>query len=144
MKILLKIKDGKPVESSTYLTFLQANEGKTAELRTVRDTRTDAQNRALHLWFTLVAEALNEAGYTVQQVLQQKLDLDFNAGIIKEVFWRDAQKKVVGKISTTKLDKIEDINKIYDHLNRHFGEKFKIHVPFPQKCQHCHMIDCVC
>lgn len=93
--------------------------------------RTDQQNRALHLWFQLVADELNNAGYTVQLVLQQKMDLDWDKNSVKELLWRSAQKALLKKRSTTELSKQEDIDRVFEHLNRHLGEKFEIHVPFP-------------
>jgi hypothetical protein len=93
--------------------------------------RTGTQNNSLHLWFEWVATELNLAGYTVQMVLKEKIDLDWTAEMVKELLWRSAQKAILGKQSTTELNKIEDIDKVLEHLNRHLGEKFGIHVPFP-------------
>lgn len=93
--------------------------------------RTLAQNRAMHLYFTHLSQTLNEAGYTVQLVLAQKMDLDWTPEMCKELLWRPAQKAILKKRSTTELGKMEDIDKVFDHLNRHVGEKFGIHVAFP-------------
>lgn len=93
--------------------------------------RTQKQNSALHLWFTLLAKELNEAGYTVQLVLKQKMDLDWTGDMVKELLWRPSQKAILKKKSTTELKKTEDMDKVYEHLNRHLGEKFGINVPFP-------------
>lgn len=93
--------------------------------------RTDQQNRALHLYFKLLAQEFNSAGYTVQLVLAQKIDLDWDKEKIKELLWRPAQKAILGKVSTTELNKQEDIDLVFEHLNRHIAEKFQIHVPFP-------------
>lgn len=93
--------------------------------------RTDQQNRALHLWFELLATELNNAGYTVQLVLSKKMDLDWDKEKVKELLWRPAQRAILGKESTTELNKQEDIDKVFDHLNRHLGEKFELHVEFP-------------
>lgn len=98
---------------------------------TTPKTRTEQQNRALHLWFEMLAEELNSAGYNVQHVLKQKMEIDWNPKLVKEILWRDAQIKILGKTSTTELNKQEDIDKIYEHLNRHIGEKFGLHIPFP-------------
>jgi hypothetical protein len=103
--------------------------------------RTSQQNRSLHLWFKLLAEEFNNAGYTVQLVLSQKMDLDWDAAKIKELLWRPAQKAIVRKKSTTELSKLEDIDKVYEHLNRHLAEKFFIHVPFPHEAGPAPLID---
>lgn len=93
--------------------------------------RTEKQNSALHLYFTWLATELNLAGYTVQMVLKQKMDLDFTPEMVKELLWRPAQQTILMKKSTTELNKQQEIDIIYDHLNRHLGEKFGIFVKFP-------------
>ena len=93
--------------------------------------RTEQQNKALHLYFDLLAKELNEAGYTVQLVLKEKIELNWDASKIKELLWRPAQQAILGKKSTTELKKQEDINNVFDHLTRHLGEKFGVFVDFP-------------
>lgn len=93
--------------------------------------RTLQQNSALHLYYMWLATELNLAGYSVQLVLKEKMDLDFTPEMVKELLWRPAQKAILKKKSTTELKKLEEIDLIYEHLNRHLGEKFGIHVPFP-------------
>ena len=93
--------------------------------------RTDRQNRALHLYFRMIADELNAGGLNVQLVLKQKMDIDWTPELVKEALWRPAQKVIVQKASTRLLKKAEEIDKIYEHLNRHLGEKFGIYVPFP-------------
>lgn len=97
--------------------------------------RTLSQNSALHLYFRLLADELNAAGYTVQLVLKEKVDLDWTPHSIKELLWRPAQQALFNKTSTTKLDKLMEIDFIYDHLNRHLSEKFFVHVPFPHSTE---------
>lgn len=109
-----------------FIKVLEAEKGQPKQ-------RTDTQNRALHLWFTLLAEELNNSGYTVQLVLKEKIDLDWDSGKVKELLWRPAQIAILGKGSTTELSKQMDIDKVWEHLNRHIGEKFGIHVPFPHQ-----------
>jgi len=97
----------------------------------VEKQRTERQNKSLHLFFTLLANELNDAGYTVQLVLKEKMDLDWDGSKVKELLWRPAQQAILGKKSTTELSKISDIDKVYDHLNRHISEKLELHVAFP-------------
>lgn len=122
---------GSPFNASRFKQFCSENEGKSLRLEKIQSTRSLSQNNALHLWFQLIAGELNEAGYTVQLVLKQKVDLDWTKDSVKELLWRPAQFAILKKKSTTELKKIEDIDKVWEHLNRHIGEKFGIHVPFP-------------
>ena len=101
------------------------------KVKTERSLRTEQQNRALHLYFDQVAEALNDGGYTVQIVLKEKVEVDWDKDMVKDLLWRTAQQAILKKVSTTELAKQEDIDKVYDHLNRHLGEKFGIHVEWP-------------
>lgn len=93
--------------------------------------RTSQQNRALHKYFELLAEEFNNAGYSVQLILSQKMDLNWDGQMVKDLLWRPAQQALLRKKSTTELSKQQDIDKVYEHLNRHISEKFFIHVPFP-------------
>jgi len=102
-------------------------------LKTVkpRKQRTKDQNSALHLWFTMVAEALNNAGLTVQETLKHTMDIEWNGYRIKELVWRQAQKKYLNKHSTTQLDKYSDIDEIYDLINRWLSKMGVENIPFP-------------
>lgn len=137
---IVEIENGKPVFTSPtqhalFADFLKKYEGEKVRITlshaSPRTARTLSQNAALHVWFTLLADELNAAGYTVQLVLKEKMDLDWDADKVKELLWRPAQKALLGKNSTTELKKVEDIDKVYEHLNRHIGQKFGIFVDFP-------------
>ena len=93
--------------------------------------RTTDQNKALHLWFRLVAEELNNAGFTVNHVLAKKIELNWNERLVKEILWRELQERLLGKKSTTELEKHMDIDAVWETLNRHLGQEFGVHVPFP-------------
>lgn len=115
-------------------TYLADNDNKTFIVTIDRETgkRTNDQNSALHLWYSMVADTLNQGGYTVQSVVNQAIDIDWNGRLVKELLWKRAQERITGKKSTTELDKSQDIDLVYDHLCRHLGEKFGIEVPpFP-------------
>lgn len=92
--------------------------------------RTDAQNRALHLYFTLIADTLNDAGLDMRKVLKPGVDIPWSTDTVKEYLWRPIQKLQLRKESTTQLI-TKEIDKVFDTLNRHLGEKFGIHEDFP-------------
>jgi hypothetical protein len=97
----------------------------------IKQQRTPTQNNALHLYFTLLAEALNESGLDLRTTLKKDAMIPWNTYSVKEYLWRPIQKAMVQKGSTTELDKTNDITQVYETLNRHLGDKFGIHVPFP-------------
>ena len=129
------IKEGKivyePTVQANQNDYCKTHEGKKVRTEVLESLRTAPQNRALHLWYTQVAEEFNNAGYSVQIVLKEKIDLDWTGDMVKELLWRPAQEAILKKKSTTDLKKSEDIDKVWEHLNRHIGQKFEIHVPFP-------------
>lgn len=93
------------------------------------EQRTSQQNKAMHTFFTLVAEALNEAGLDMKAVLKPGVDIPWSSQTVKDYLWRPVQEIYMGKHSTTELT-TKDVNKIWEVLNRHLGEK-GIHVAFP-------------
>jgi len=76
----------------------------------------------------------------VQLVLKEKIGLDWDKDKVKTLLWHPAQQAILGKKSTTELSKQEDIDKVWEHLNRHVGEKFGVHVEFPD----IHLIGGMC
>src|SRR3990167_10032285 len=97
--------------------------------------RTEAQNRALHLYFEMIAGALNQEGLDVRVVLQviaeKGVDMMWSKELVKELLWRRIQKKYLGKKSTTELDSTGEITQIYDMLNKFLAQEFFITQAFP-------------
>lgn len=92
--------------------------------------RTNQQNKALHLFFTQLADQLNSAGLDMKKTLKENVDIPWQPSSIKEYLWRPIQLAATGKESTTELDS-KEIDDIYDILNKHLGEKFSVNVAFP-------------
>lgn len=92
--------------------------------------RTLRQNRALHKLFGLIAEELNNSGYDMRRTLKEGVDIPWNADTVKNYLWRPVQEAQLGKESTTELT-TKDMDRVFDTLNRYFGEKFGLHIPFP-------------
>ena len=101
----------------------------------IKKYRTAKQNDALHLYFEMIAQALNREGLDVRLVLnvisEKGIDMMWSKELVKELLWRPIQKKWVGKHSTTKLDSIGEITQIYDMLNKFLAENFYISEQFP-------------
>lgn len=88
------------------------------------------QNNSIHLYYQLLAEALNEAGYDMKAVIRQEVDIPWTAYSVKEFLWRPIQKMIMGENSTTKLKK-KDIDVIYETLSRVIGERTGVYIEFP-------------
>jgi len=105
--------------------------GAKVRIQQIYDTRTASQNNAIHLFCKLLAEAFNERGLEVRVVLSEEIEHPWSTILVKELIWRPIQQSYIGKTSTTKLDKVKEINNIVDVINRFVGEKWGIFVPFP-------------
>lgn len=92
--------------------------------------RTVQQNKALHVLFRLLANALNEAGLDMRKTLKPGVEIPWGAKAVKEYLWRPVQQAQLQKNSTTELT-TKEIDEVFDTLNRHLGEKFGLHVQFP-------------
>lgn len=92
--------------------------------------RTLKQNNALHLYFTHLAEKLNEAGLDMRKVLKPSIDIPWTPQSIKENLWKPIMEFQLGKGSTTELT-TKDIDAVFDTINRHLSEKFGLTVEFP-------------
>ena len=78
--------------------------------------RTIPQNNALHLYFQMVADALNDAGYDVRHVVKPDIDIPWTKELVKNHLWRPVQKLAFEKESTTELLKQKEIDKIWEIL----------------------------
>lgn len=67
----------------------------------------------------IIAEKLNDAGYSVQKTV--RFDLEWNTYSVKEYLWKPVQKAALGKGSTTELSKIGEIELIHETLMRELG-----------------------
>lgn len=94
--------------------------------------RTQKQNNALHLFFEMLAEELNNAGLDMRVVIKPEVDIPWSKESVKEYLWRPIQKAQLNKKSTTSLTKSE-VDEVYAVLMRHLSEKFGLFVNFPAK-----------
>lgn len=93
--------------------------------------RSSKQNKALHKYCELLADALNDAGYEMKAVLAVKqIDVPWSPERVKECLWRPIQEVMTGKHSSTQLSRLEP-GRVYEVLNRHIAENFGVSVPWP-------------
>lgn len=104
---------------------------KIVELKEVRNTRTLQQNKALHVFFTMISDQLNELGteYRYFGLKGQEISLMYTPELVKNFFWRPIQMALFEFESTTKL-KTDEINKISDVIIKFFADK-SILIEFP-------------
>lgn len=91
--------------------------------------RTDEQNKAMHLYFRWLAEALQEKHYDFRDFT---IEIPANKYMVKELMWKHMAKEMYGKDSTADLN-TDEVSPIYDVLNRALIEKLDVHVRFPNK-----------
>ena len=96
-----------------------------------KGSRTNQQNRALHLWLKKLVLALDNAGLDMKRVLKPETDIPWSLDSAKEYLWRPLQLAMLGKESTKDLDTTE-VSQVYETLNRHMANKFGISIPFPE------------
>lgn len=97
-------------------------------------TRTLPQNSSLHLYCTMLADALNAAGWDMVKTLSLKPDVDvpWSMTSVKNELWRPIQQAVIDKQSTARMQK-KDVSTIYEILNRHTSSKLGVSVIWPDR-----------
>lgn len=127
------ITEGKPVfNNPDRLKQLMVDfEGKevVVEIKKRTKNRTSLQNRALHLYFTLLSDAMNDAGYTVEKTLKN-INVPWSPELVKELLWRRVQRWQLAIGSTADLS-TKDIDAIYDIVNMLVSDRTGVFVPFP-------------
>lgn len=100
-----------------------------------RSMRTWLQNRALHLYFKMLGNDLNDAGLDMRRVLKPEIDIPWKTESVKEYLWKPVQSAVLDKESTTQLETSE-VDEVYKVISRHMAQKFGITTLFPTRHTH--------
>ena len=100
------------------------SKGCQVELKEVKLTRSGKQNRALHVFFTIISNELNELGMEFQYtgLKGSTLSTRYTPNLVKEFFWRPVQIALFNIQSTTKID-TQQINEINEVIIRYFAER---------------------
>ena len=119
-------------EAFSYFNYLKEKKA-IVKIVEVKQTRTNQQNAALHLFFTWCAEALNDVGlyYKFTAIKGYELEMPWTLELFKENFWRPLQLVVTDKKSTTKLNRTE-IDPIFDIICKWMGDN-GISISFPNR-----------
>lgn len=93
--------------------------------------RTLSQNAALHLYLTRLAEAMDEAGMDMKQVIH--LPIRPTQENVKETMWKPVMNALYPEIkSTTELSTAQMVE-VFENFNRAIGERLQIHVEWPSE-----------
>jgi hypothetical protein len=98
------------------------------EIEKHNKTRTNKQNRALHLWFNQVADLLNNKGITFESIAG--LEAPFTGEYIKVNWFKPIVLAMFEKNTTTKLNTTE-INQVFDVVSKHISEMTGEFIEFP-------------
>ena len=91
--------------------------------------RTDQQNKAMHKYFALMSEGLNNTEASVQKVC--KVPIEWTGDNFKEFIWKPVQQSMFPDVkSTTKLD-TKQVSEVYEQVNKIISEEWGVSVPFP-------------
>ena len=115
------------IENQIQLDRYVSTLGFPVEVVKYKNTRTSAQNRALHLFFTTLSSELNDIGLTYTAA---GYEIPFTPEVVKTI-WRQIQEAMFETKSTTQL-KADQINPILDVLANHFSE-MGIPIYFPSE-----------
>lgn len=84
------------------------------------DSYSSLQNRALHLWFSQIAESFNDLNIPISAL--HKPTTKWNGEMFKEMFYRPVLTTIIGKKSTTQLEK-QELQLLIESLIRGFAYK---------------------
>ena len=122
--------DAEDIEAEIMNKFKFDSKFRIVDIKNVKKNRSSQQNRALHKYYSLLAEELNSAGFDMRKTIKQDIDISWSGLSVKNYLWRPIQKVFLQEQSTAKLKK-GDIDKIYDILNKIIGERTGVYIPFP-------------
>ena len=87
--------------------------------------RTQQQNKSLWLYYTLLAENLNDSGLDQRKVLKPGIDIPWTKEAVHDKLWVPIQNVMFGTDSTTEL-KTDQVGIIAETLIRHLGSQFSV------------------
>lgn len=109
--------------------------GDVVDIKKLKQTRSSAQNRALHKFFNDVSRELNDLGipYVYRGLISgNELECQWTAELFKEQTWKPIQKVLFGTERTRDLKRTQEIDQIFQVINKFFADK-GIVVTFPNQ-----------
>lgn len=129
----MKYDSNNPIETArckNRFNFLIKNK-RLIELKDIKNTRTNQQNRALHLFFDFISEELNNLGMEFKYIglSTPEISLMYTPDLVKNMVWRPIQIALFDVVSTTDLD-TEQMNQIIDVITKFLGDR-GVKIEFP-------------
>lgn len=126
------------------MKLLEGRELIVCDVKGMKSLITELQVRSVHLYFQLLADALNAAGWdmrTALDKLSKNTFIPWSAHTIKEKLWRAVQLNTYGTESIKKLGTAE-VSVVYEALNQVTADKLGVSIPFPERySQMCESIE---
>ena len=94
-------------------------------------SRTLKQNRALHLYLTNLANALDDAGIDLRHAIQVPIRPTMEN--IKENMWKAIQMALYPEIESSKELSTKQMTEVYENLNRAVATRYGVHVSWPER-----------
>lgn len=88
-----------------------------SEQLSLEKKRTLQQNKAIHVLFKMISDALNDAGLDLHAVLKSGIDIPWTPIMVKEVMWKSVLLIMKNKKSTTEMT-TKEIDEVFDVVNR--------------------------
>lgn len=120
-----------PVDEEAKLWLLNAQERDQIGLEA--KPRTDKQNSSLWQYCTLLANALNCAGFDMRTFpFREGLEIPFTKHSVMDCFWRKIQDAMFDKTSTRALSTVE-IQQVYRSVDKAISERTGVRVEWPSR-----------
>lgn len=92
--------------------------------------RSTQQNKSGHLWFTHIAEELNNSGLDMQVVLAKRHGIMWTPEAVKECLFKVLAKAMYNKTSTTQLT-TKEFSKVTEQLQAVLARDYGVNVDVP-------------
>ena len=112
------------------ISQIENNTDLTVTIERTKRKRTTSQNAAIHKYFTLLADQLNDAGLDMRKVLTKRPDIPWSGETVKIHIWREVQTAMGLGESTAALNS-DQVTMVYEVVARFLSERFGVFVPFP-------------
>lgn len=122
-----------PISTEDQAIFAEIGENVIFECEIVKakSSRTLTQNAAIHVYFELLAEALNDAGKELKKMLMaNEVDIPWCKDSVKALLWKPIQAAMEKGDSTTELSTVT-VSEVYLVLSRHISSNYGVNVEFP-------------